>query len=160
MSIDRSLAHDVRGVLAAAASNLEYVRAHEISTEVRSAVTESLHELRLVADVIALLATTEGRAIEVDFRAALMLHRGAIALGIDATEPLFLVRAPPAAIHALASTICGIAARARVRTDGSACSIDPVDPDGARALLGTAALSESGLRGELNDRVLVLSASD
>lgn len=126
----------------------------------RSALTESLHELRLVADVIALLATSNDRAIEVDFRAALMIHRGAIALGIDATEPLFLIRAPAAAVHALASAICTIAARARVRTDGSACSIDPVDPDGARALLATAALSESGLQGELNERVLVLSPND
>ncbi len=158
--MERALAHDLRGVLAAASSNIEYARAHELPAELAEALVEAVHELRVAADVIALLGSTGERTLEVDLRAALMLHRGGDPLAVDATGAPFLVRGTSVQVGELARRVCTISLRGRTSTESEKCTVGPVDPDGARALLATDVLSAVGVRGHLDGSTLVLERGD
>lgn len=158
--MDRTLAHDVRGVIAAATSNIEFARQHELPEELSVALVESLRELRVAADVIALLGSTGERTLEVDLRAALMIHRGSEPVAVDATQEPFLVRGTSVQIGELARHICAISLRGRTSTESEKCTVGPVDPDGTRAILATDLLRTLGLRGHLDGSTLVLTRGD
>jgi hypothetical protein len=158
--MDRSLAHDLRGAVAAATSNIEFVRSHPLAEGLGLALSETLNELRVVSDVIALLGSAGERVLEVDLRAAFMVHRGGGALGVDATEAPFVVRANSVQIGEVATRVCAISLRGRASTESEKCTVAPVDPDGARALLATDVLANAHLKGELHGSSLILKRND
>lgn len=158
--MDRVLAHDLRGAIAAATSNVEFAREHPLPGELGIALTEALNELRVVSDVIALLGSTGERSLDIDLRAAFMVHRGDGALAVDATEPPFIVQATSVQIGAVARAVCAISLRGRASTESGKCTVSPIDPDGARALLATDALTAAGLEGHLDGSTLLLKRSD
>ena len=156
-TIARALAHDLRGAIAAASSNIDFVRAQELTPDVQAALEESQRGLRLASDVIAILGTSGERPLEVDLRALLLIHRGAGALAIDSTEPPFLVTGELAALSSLGITLCTIGSRARVRSQADRCALEPVDPGGARAWIASDKLAAVGLSGQLTGQMLVLT---
>lgn len=160
--IERSLAHDLRGVIAAAASNVEFVRAHPLSDELAAALVESSNELRVASDVVALLggSAQSDRALEVDLRAVVLVFRGEGALAVDATEAPFAMRGTPSALATAAQHLCAIASRGRVRIVGDTCTLAPIDPAAARDFLVTVGLRQVGLEGTLTPEGLVLRRQD
>jgi hypothetical protein len=154
--MDRSLAHDLRGVIAAAASNIEFVRAQPIGDEIGVALTETAHELRVASDIVALLGAQPDRTLEIDLRAAILAFRGESALAVDATEPPFAARGTSTALAAAARQLCLVAERGRARIVGGAFIVAPVDVAAAEALLATAVLPGIGLEGMLTVEGLVL----
>jgi hypothetical protein len=108
-ALTRQIGHDLRGLLAAATTNIEYIRELEKLPRDAVPVTHEIeHELRLAADVIELLASPHdpARAIEFDLRAFFWLARRAGGfITLDATMPPFPVRGPFAAIEELVTAI-------------------------------------------------------
>lgn len=144
--IDRSVAHDLRGLIAAASSNIEFVRGHAIGEELALALVESGHELRIASDVVALLAAHGERPLEVDVRAAVLVHRGAHATAVDATDPPFLLRGSANELATFAQQLCEMAPRGRVRIEGDTCTVAPIEKHASIAGCSVeAALSDEGL---------------
>jgi len=108
----RPIAHDLRSLLAAALANAEYLRdLHEEEGEARDAANETVAELRLAADVLALLgALSLGRQAHIDLRAVLWVaQRCGAPLRLDPTGPPVEVRAELTALRAFASAIEAVA---------------------------------------------------
>lgn len=158
--MDRSLAHDLRGVIAAAASNIEFVRAHPLGDELGAALAETGNELRVASDVVAILGAHGDRALEVDLRAAILVFRGTSALAVDATEPPFTAHGTADALAIAAQELCAVAPRGRARIVDLTCILAPVDVDATQALLGTGVLRQIALEGTLTPEGLVLRRKD
>jgi hypothetical protein len=138
-ALTRQIGHDLRGLLAAATTNIEYIR--ELPTLPRDAlpVTHEIeHELRLAADVIELLASPHDpvRPIEIDLRGFFWLQRrsgGFITL--DATMPPFVVRGPFAAIEELVAAIGAASSEdTALEIDGTSMRVRGLDRAAAEAL--------------------------
>jgi hypothetical protein len=149
--IDRTLAHDLRGVIAAAASNIEYARTQSLPEDVVAALNESANELRVASDVIALLGAQSERVLEIDLRAAILVHRAESAIAVDATQAPFLLNATAGAIAALGKHLAALAPRGRLKTEPAQCTLAPVD-----GVPATAVLSAANLDGSLTDGTLSL----
>jgi hypothetical protein len=159
-TIARALAHDLRGAIAAASSNIDFARSQELTPEVQAALEESQRGLRLASDVVAILGTSGERPLEVDLRALLLIHRGSSALAIDSTEPPFLVTGDIADLTSVGVSLCSIGSRARVRSQADRCALEPVDPGGARAVIASEKLAAVGVLGQLTGHMLVLTRKD
>jgi hypothetical protein len=130
--MSRALFHDVRGVLGAAASNIDFLRARlvtvSVGEEASPVLDEIAHELRLVSDVIALAGSADDRVVELDLRAVLFFARGARPLAIDATHPPFIVRARRSELLAFASDAIAAASRdAAVVVSEGACVLRGIE---------------------------------
>ena len=103
----RPIAHDLRSLLAAALANAEYLRDLQEPGEAQDAANETVAELRLAADVLALLgALSLGRQAQIDLRAVLWLaQRCGAPLRVDPTGPPVEVRAELHALRAFASAL-------------------------------------------------------
>jgi hypothetical protein len=103
----RPIAHDLRSLLAAALANVEYLRDLQEPGETLDAANETVAELRLAADVLALLgALSLGRLAQIDLRAVLWLaQRCGAPLRVDPTGPAVEVRAELKAMRAFASAV-------------------------------------------------------
>jgi signal transduction histidine kinase len=107
----RPIAHDLRSLLAAALSNAEYLRDLHEEGEARDAANETVAEVRLAADVLALLgALSLGRLAQIDLRAVLWVaQRCGAPLRVDPTGPAVEVRAELSALRAFASAVEAVA---------------------------------------------------
>ena len=122
-----ALFHDVRGVLAAASSNVEFARARA-EGELQPVLAEIEHELRLVSDVIALTGSSDPeRVLEVDLRALLFFARDARPFAIDATQPPFLVTGKRSALASFAEAIIAATRRGGLDVIRDACSVRGID---------------------------------
>ena len=103
----RTLLHDLRGVIAAAGANVEYLREQGSPEHLSPVLDEIAHELRLVADAIALLGERDpDRRIELDLRALLWVAaREGARMRIDPTAPPFVVRGPAATVTAFVDAL-------------------------------------------------------
>jgi hypothetical protein len=108
----RQLFHDLRGVIAAAHANVEYLREQGVSQELEPVCAEIAHELQLVADVIAQLGARDpDRRVELDLRAQLwLLARSGARVRIDPTAPPFVVRGTMVMLGALVDAIASAVA--------------------------------------------------
>ena len=140
----RSLAHDLRSLLAAATTNLEYTESIEgMPPEAVEVVAEVRHELRLLADVLDVYAGAHAsdRVVELDLRAPLWLARSRKRIIIDPTTPPWLVRGAFGAIQALASAILSAVHESReTRVDVRASSfiLSQVEPLGIARIVDAA----------------------
>lgn len=103
----RQLFHDLRGVIAAAHANVEYLREQGMPDEVTSVIDEIAHELRLVADAITQLGARDPeRQVELDLRALLWFAaRQGARMRIDPTAPPFVVRGRAATVTAFTDAL-------------------------------------------------------
>jgi hypothetical protein len=123
----RALFHDVRGVLAAASSNVEFARARA-EGELQPVLEEVEHELRLVSDVIALTGSSdEERVVEVDLRALLFVVRDTRPFAIDATQPPFIIAGTRSALASFAESVIAATHRGGVDVSRNACSVRGID---------------------------------
>ncbi|MEO7093822.1 MAG: hypothetical protein ABI175_11270 [Polyangiales bacterium] len=159
-ALTRQIGHDLRGLLAAATTNIEYIRELAGFPEDGVAVTQEIeNELRLTADVIELLASPHdaARAIEIDLRGFFWLaRRSGGFITLDATMPPFLVRGPFGAIEKLVAAIGAASSEGTtLEIDDSSLRVRGLDRAKAEALTRV----EHGLRLSLElraDGVLVL----
>ena len=138
-TLTRQIGHDLRGLLAAATTNIEYLRELEGMPEVGIPVTHEIeHELRLAADVLELLASPHDpvRPIEIDLRGFFWLARRAGGfITLDATMPPFLVRGPFAAVEKLVAAIGAAASeRTTLEIDDSSFRVLNLDPRAAEQI--------------------------
>jgi hypothetical protein len=164
----RQLFHDLRGVIAAANANVEYLREQGVSPALDPVCVEISHELRLVADVIALLGARDPeRSVELDLRAMLWLAGrsgpSSAPVRIDPTAPPFPVRGRASVIGALVDGIVravapGAHVSLAVFDDGSRCAVHGLEL--GRASDGLIAVAEQlGLSPSLDGSTLLLGAS-
>lgn len=131
----RAIWHDVRSVLAAATTNVEFVSASVLTDEQREVLVEIDHEIRLAADVIEIVSANrdEHRAIVLDLRALLWVaRRSGAPIVVDATTAPFPVRGPYGALSALVEALASIAIPERPGafvTARSTCRLSPVSDD-------------------------------
>jgi hypothetical protein len=135
----RPIAHDLRSLLAAALANVEYLRDLQEPGESQDAANETVAELRLAADVLALLgALSLGRLAQIDLRAVLWLaQRCGAPLRVDPTGPPVEVRAELSALRAFATAVesvvdPGVPLQVRSTTEGLVLS--PLDAPRIKAL--------------------------
>jgi hypothetical protein len=145
----RQLFHDLRGVIAAAHANVEYLREQGLPLELASVVDEISCELRLVADAISQLGTCDPeRHVELDLRALLWFAaRHGARLRIDPTAPPFVVRGSAGALSAL------VEALGRAVAPGGHGTLEVAVKQGARATCTVHGLD----RGAALDRALELA---
>lgn len=108
----RAIWHDVRSVLAAAVTNVEYLGGAGIPQELIEVVREVEHEIRLAADVIEIVSANRDpqRKIELDLRALLWVARRANApVSVDATTAPFAIRGQYPLLTALVDAIVAAA---------------------------------------------------
>ncbi|GAC1601321.1 MAG: hypothetical protein NVS3B20_22020 [Polyangiales bacterium] len=107
----RGLWHDVRSVLAAATTNVEYIAAlGKLSAEGIEVAREIENELRFVMAVIELVTSQRSpdTVVEIDLRSIFWLaRRSGGRLLVNATLPAFLVRGAFGDILAFAQTLEG-----------------------------------------------------
>jgi hypothetical protein len=160
------LGHDLRSLLAAATTNLEFVRVSEgLEGEPADILAEVDRELRLAADVLELVTSSRPleRVSAVDLRAAFWLARrvgGRVV--VDAASEPFPVRANVAALLDWVSelaTSCPPRIGAQLVREAEELRIGPVDRAATMAFIDDARAEELGLVVELVDDVLVLRAS-
>jgi hypothetical protein len=158
MPIDSRLWHDVRGVLAAASANAEYVRSRELPEDLASVVREIEHEIRLASDVIGVVGGTDRqRMIEVDLRALLLVARGGSALQIDATQPPFVVCGQCDALEAFAArVVAATSSAATVTVDDGSCIFRGLDAKAAAELSTAAVVRDVGLAATAEGDSLIL----
>lgn len=103
----RQLFHDLRGVIAAAHANVEYLREQGLPEELGGVVDEISHELRLVADAITQLGSRDPeRQVELDLRALLWFAaRQGARMRIDPTAAPFVVRGRAATVNELVDAL-------------------------------------------------------
>ena len=135
----RPIAHDLRSLLAAALANAEYLRDLQEPGETLDAANETVAELRLAADVLALLgALSLGRTAQIDLRAVLWVaQRCGAPLRVDPTGPPVEVRAELHALRAFATAIESVADAGvplQVRSSGDALIVAGLDPSRLKAL--------------------------
>jgi len=124
----RALFHDVRGVLAAASSNVEFARAHAQSKELEPVLEEVANELRLISDVIALMgAVDEERVVEVDVRALLFAARGARPFAIDASQPPFLISGKRSELTSFAAAVLDATPRGGADVARDGCTVRGIE---------------------------------
>ncbi len=160
----RALWHDVRSVLAAASTNVEYMATLPgMPEEAAEVAREVQNELRLATDVIALVSSMRDpdAIVELDFRAVIWLgRRTGNRILVDATVQPFLVRGRHASILALAdAALEGVVPGrpARLDVEGDTLLIVGLDPACARAV---ADRPDAGLSIEVtlrDDSVVVMS---
>lgn len=160
-----ALGHDLRSLLAAATTNLEFVRVSEgLEGEPADILAEVDHELRLAADVIEFV--TSSRALErvsaVDLRAAFWLARRAGGrVVVDAAAEPYPVRASVSALLAwisALSTTCPHAAGAHLIREGDELRISPIDPVASAPFVSDPRAEAYGLALEIRGDALYLSA--
>jgi hypothetical protein len=152
-----SLFHDLRGILAAASSNVEFVRTREPASAVAPVLDEIAHELRLVADVIAIIGADDDRVLEVDLRALLLVARGARSFAIDATTPPFPLRAHRSALSAFAAAMIDLSSRgAAIEVSADSCTVRGLNPDRILELCDAAALAEASTVATVEGGSLIL----
>lgn len=137
----RAIWHDVRSLLAAAVTNVEYLQSGELPAETREVVREVEHEIRLAADVIEVVTARRDhdRVVELDLRALLWVaRRSGAPILVDATTAPFFVRGRHAELQALVDAILPTVATGRtasVTTEAAdRCAVSPVDPERAGRL--------------------------
>jgi hypothetical protein len=159
------LGHDLRSLLAAATTNLEFVRVSEgLEGEPADILAEVDRELRLAADVLELVTSSRPpeRVSAVDLRAAFWLARrvgGRVV--VDAASEPFPIRANVAALLSWVSelaTTCPHRAGAPLVREPEELRIAPVDRDATAKFIDDARAEELGLSVELSDDVLILRA--
>ncbi len=158
----RALFHDVRGVLGAAASNIEFLRARDLGTEAAPVLDEVAHELRLVSDVIALVGSAvEDRVVEIDLRAALFVQRASRPFSIDGTGAPFPVCASRRAILEFAAAMLDASSRgAGIRVSDNGCTVHGLDRGALDGLRAAAVVAESSLVATVEDEALILRRKD
>lgn len=156
----RALLHDVRGVLGAASSNVEFLRAQHPEGE--PVLEEIAHELRLVADVIALTGAAEDeRVVELDLRALLLFRRGESSFAIDATQPPFPLTASRRALSSFAAELVAAAPRgAGIEVTARGCTVYGLDPATAERLRGAGVLAEASIDATVESGSLILRRKD
>lgn len=155
--MSRALFHDVRGVLGAAASNVDFLRSRAAAPDVSPVLDEIAHELRLVADVIALAGASDDRVVELDVRALLFFARGTRSFAVDATHAPFVVRAHRSALVAFASEVVDAASRgAAVEVSGGACLLHGLESNARDRLRNAAVLGEAALVATVEGESLVV----
>lgn len=152
-TLTRQIGHDLRGLLAAATTNIEYLRELEGMPEGAIPVTQEIeHELRLAADVLELLASPHDpvRPIEIDLRGFFWLaRRNGGFITLDATMPPFLVRGPFASVERLVADIVAAASeRTALEIDESSLRVIGLEPPAANQI----ARGEHGLDLDLTVR--------
>jgi hypothetical protein len=137
-ALRRALWHDVRSVLAAATTNVEYIGGlADMPGEAIEVVREIEHELRLAADVIDLVTARRDadRVVEIDVRALVWLaRRSGGRIVVDVTGAPFPVRAPYARLLALTELLLACVpegATAQMRVADGLLQIDGADLDEA-----------------------------
>ena len=168
---NRQLFHDLRGVIAAAHANVDYLRERGLSSELDGVALEIAHELRLVADVIGQLGQRDpDRLVEVDLRALLWLAaRSGARVRLDPTAPPFMVHGRASATGALVDAIVEAVAPGAPATlsielgkiehgkEVRSCAVSGLD---ARALDAVIAQAQPlGLSAEITGSTLVLRAA-
>lgn len=139
----RALWHDLRGVLAAAHANVEFIGAAAVPDELRPVLAEIEHELRLVSDVIGQLgARDENRTVDVDLRALLWFAaRSGARTRIDPTARPFLVHGRACDVAALVDAIVAAVAPGAVGTldtEQAGCTVHGLDVDQAHGAVAAA----------------------
>lgn len=159
------LGHDLRSLLAAATTNLEFVRVSEgLEGEPADILAEVDCELRLAADVLELVTSSRPleRVSAVDLRAAFWLARrvgGRVV--VDAASEPFPIRVNVAALLGWVTelaTTCPPRVGAHLVREPEELRIAPVDRDATTAFIGDARAEELGLSVELSGDVLILRA--
>ncbi|MBI2392153.1 MAG: hypothetical protein HYV09_21365 [Deltaproteobacteria bacterium] len=155
----RALWHDLRGVLAAAHANVEFIGAAAIPEELRPVLEEIEHELRLVSDVIAQLGARDAsRTVDVDLRALLWFAaRSGARTRIDPTARPFLVHGRASDVAALVDAIVAAVAPGAVGTldtEQATCTVHGLDGDAAHAAV--AAAKAVGLGANVKGDALIL----
>lgn len=160
----RQLFHDLRGVIAAANANVEFVREQGVAEELLPVIGEISHELRLVADVISQLGQRDpDRVVELDLRALLWLSaRSGARMRIDPTAPPFAVRGRASVIGSLVDALgraVAPGAHATLEVTAGACGVHGLDR--GEALDEVLALAtQLRLAPRFERDVLLLSCSD
>lgn len=160
----RQLFHDLRGVIAAANANVEYLREQGLSEELAAVASEISHELRLVADVISQLGQRDPeRVVELDLRALLWLSaRSGARMRIDPTAPPFAVRGRASVIGSLVDALgraVAPGAHATLEVTARACSVHGLDRGDALDEV-VAFADQLGLAPRIEQNVLLLGCSD
>ncbi len=159
------LGHDLRSLLAAATTNLEFVRVSEgLEGEPADILAEVDRELRLAADVLELVTSSRPaeRVSAVDLRAAFWLARrvgGRVV--VDAASEPFPIRVNVAALLAWVAELamtCPPRAGAQLVRESEELRIAPVDLEPTRAFLADGRAEELGLTAELSADAIVLRA--
>lgn len=158
----RQLLHDLRGVIAAANANVEYMREQGLEGELRAVADEITFELRLVADVISQMGQRDPeRVVELDLRALLWLAaRSGAHMRIDPTAPPFLVQGRAGTIGALIDALgraVAPGAHGTIAVDPAArsCKVSGLDQGDALSEAEKIAV-ELGLRAHHEQGALVL----
>ena len=155
--------HDVRSVLAAATTNVEYLSSIPgVSTEVAEVSREVEHELRLAASVIE-LATAQpapGQFAEIDLRAMLWLARRAGGrVVVDASSPPFLLRGTYESIQMVTEAIVAAvdcSAHARLLTERRTARVLGLDASKLDALANVRVWSRVGVLSSIDSDALLL----
>lgn len=155
--MERAFFHDVRGVLGAAASNVEFLRARE-SGERASVLAEIANELRLASDAIALAGSADDqRVLEVDARALFFVARGGRAFAIDGTQPPFVMKGARGALLAFATLAVDSALRgAAVDVSVRGCTVRGLETAALERVAAAAMSADRSLSAVTEGGVLVL----
>ncbi len=130
-ALPAQLRHDLRGLIAAATTNIEYLRdLPDLPGEAPEVLVEIENVLRLAANVVehAGPARDPRAVVEVDLRALFWIarRRGA-AIVVDATLAPFTVRGSLSSLHALVDAIAGCAIEGSISVD-QAFGVHGLDP--------------------------------
>jgi hypothetical protein len=134
------VAHDLRGLVAAATISIEYLRDLEgMPTEAVGVAVEIESELRLAAEVIGLLDDNRdpARVAPIDLRALFWLatHEGSPIL-MTATQPPFVLRGPVDSLRELVSSLAAVAREGcTLRVDDGALRLEGFGADEARKVV-------------------------
>jgi hypothetical protein len=160
-----ALGHDLRSLLAAATTNLEFVRVSEgLDGEPADILAEVDHELRLAADVIEFVTSSRplDRVSAVDLRAAFWLaRRSGGRVVVDAAAEPWPVRAHVAALLAWIARLscaCPCGPGAHLAREGDELRIAPVEPAAASPFVDDPRAEEFGLSLELRGDALYIRA--
>jgi len=155
--MERAFFHDVRGVLGAAASNVEFLRAREAG-ETRSVLAEIANELRLASDAIALAGSTDDeRVLEVDVRALFFVARGARPFAIDGTQEPFAIKGARGAIMAFARLAVDAALRdAGVDVSMRGCTVRGLETAALERVAAAAMSADRSLSAVMEGSAVVL----
>jgi hypothetical protein len=160
-----ALGHDLRSLLAAATTNLEFVRVSEgLEGEPADILAEVDHELRLAADVIEFVTSSRSldRVSAVDLRAAFWLARRAGGrVVVDAAAEPYPVRASVAPLLAWISALsmeCPDQAGAHLVREGDELRISPVQLESAARFVDDPRAETHGITLELRGDALFLRA--
>jgi len=160
----RGLWHDVRSLLAAATTNVEYMGTlPDMPREAVDVAREVQNELRLATDVIALVSSMRDpdAIVELDFRAIIWLgRRTGNRILVDATVAPFLVRGRHGSILTLADLALEavVAGRpARLDLEGDKLLVVGLDPARVRSIADRPDEGLSIVVSAREDDVLVLA---